>query len=559
ERPELAFKDFEISTAFLDEESLDEFMDLVMDTSLESVERSAEKGEAWLERFEPLFGFEDALEDRFGDLLEIGFVEDLVSRIGYLDLDSDLKARMAAVTAADVAFAYSAFDLYLPDHQGVMEASAGVLRSIEADEGLSAGVRMLAGTLGDTMERMMDIEMDACRKHGEDGIDALCNYWVEGSDGHEDMIMDMFLESVKFATSNKRNKGAKKKADKAADDYRDLLEKTLSDGTLDDYRSSRSPDGPFGPFDGRECPECGRFVPAGPGGVIQCGCGFKGRIVTEAIDDLPEDLESLHAIAGRAFSDLDSEALNNVGERILDIDDKDWRGCVALAWSCVLDGNLAVALGILMPCMEHIGRDDAEEFSDKALELISQGISDSSSEDDALSLIPLSMVLASFPGIEDQRPVALRLLERIKEKGFGGFASIGLASMIPSTIVNSLGSHTYPLYEVEDVMKKILDLQEAAHIAAKDAGVPETDDGLYVMRMLEDNIGSLKTVLRILEERSGKEPMATGDETYEEYLEVLDAMTDFFKEDDSRGRDPSRTSKAEKRLRRSLEGYLQAA
>ena len=544
-----AFKDFELSVSFLDEENLDEFCDLVMDACLERLDKAVKDGELWLDTYEPLFGFDDALMERFGDVIEFRFVTELVSRMGFMEVGKDSEGRVLAASIAYLAFVYAASDMYLPDHQDVMEAASGALESLRSMDGPFNETRTLAETMADAISRVSEMENTVCEEH-EDCLDALCDHWIDEDDGHGDVLIDVCEESLKFGISGRRNRGAKNKMDEALEKYRKLLNKAVAVAA---ERADEMQDGPEdleNPYEGVYCPECGRFVPAGPGGLLECKCGFRGRAVTKAIEDLPDDLESLHKIAGEAYLNRDSEALNNVGEHILGFDGTDWRGCVSLAFSCALDGNLPIALDVLTPCMGHVDEKDAGEFAGKSLELISYGMANATREDDLMSIIPLETALRGLPDTE--RPTASELAERIMDKGFSGFYPVALTALTAKAMALSLGSRVRPLKDVHDALNDIVGLQKAALTALNGVKAPDAEDRRYIKQVLDDNVSSLDLAVGLLDE-AGKEDFQGSSEGYSA---VMESIAGLLIEDETRGRDQKRLKKQGRRLAEALESYV---
>ncbi|MBO4763241.1 MAG: hypothetical protein J5485_01235, partial [Candidatus Methanomethylophilaceae archaeon] len=480
-----AFKDFELSVSFLDEENLDEFCDLVMDACLERLDKAVKDGELWLDTYEPLFGFDDALMERFGDVIEFRFVTELIGRMGFVEIGKDPEGRVLAASIAYLAFVYVASDMYLPDHQDVMEAASGALESLKSMDGPFNETRTLAETMVDAISRVSEMENAVCEEH-EDCLGALCDHWIDEDDGHGDVMMNICEESLKYGVSGRRNRGAKNKMDEAVEKYGKLLNEAVAVAAERADEMQDGPEDPENPYEGVSCPECGRFVLAGPGGLLECRCGFRGRAVTKAIEDLPDDLESLHRIADEAYLNRDSEALNNVGEHILGFDGTDWRGCVSLAFSCALDGNLPIALDVLTPCMGHVDGKDAGEFAGKSLELISHGMANAAREDDLMSIIPLETALRGLPDAE--RPTASELADRIMDKGFSGFYPVALTALTAKAMALSLGSRVRPLKEVRDALNDIVGLQKAALTALNGVKAPDAEDRRYIKQVLDDNV-----------------------------------------------------------------------
>ena len=544
-----AFKDFELSVSFLDEENLDEFCDLVMDACLERLDKAVKDGELWLDPYEPLFGFDDALMERFGDVIEFRFVTELIGRMGFVEIGKDPEGRVLAASIAYLAFVYAASDMYLPDHQDVMEAASGALKSLKSMDGPFNETRTLAETMVDAISRVSEMENAVCEEH-EDCLGALCDHWIDEDDGHGDVLMDVCEEGLKYGVSGRRNRGAKNKMDKAVERYGKLLNEAVAVAAERADEMQDGPENPENPYEGVSCPECGRFVLAGPGGLLECRCGFRGRAVTKAIEDLPDDLESLHRIADEAYLNRDSEALNNVGEHILGFDGTDWRGCVSLAFSCALDGNLPIALDVLTPCMGHVDGKDAGEFAGKSLELISHGMANAAREDDLMSIIPLETALRGLPDAE--RPTASELADRIMDKGFSGFYPVALTALTAKAMALSLGSRVRPLKEVRDALNDIVGLQKAALTALNGVKAPDAEDRRYIKQVLDDNVSSLDLAVGLLDE-AGKEDFQGSPEGYSA---VMESIAGLLIEDETRGRDQKKLKKQGRRLAEALESYV---
>ncbi len=547
-----AFKDFELSVSFLDEENLDEFCDLAMDACLERLDKAVKDGELWLESYEPLFGFDDALMERFGDVMEYRFVTELIGRMGFMEIGKDSEGRVLVASVAYLAFVYAASDMYLPDHQDILEAASGALESLKSMDGPYNETRTIAETMAEAILRISEKEDAVCEEH-EDCLDALCDHWIDEDDGHGDVLMDVCEEGLKYGVSGRRNRGAKNKMDKAIERYGKLLDEAVSVASERVDEAQDGPKDPDDPYEGMSCPECGRFMPAGPGGLLECRCGFRGRAVTKAVEDLPDDMESLHRIADEAYRNRDSEALNNVGEHILGFDGTDWRGCVSLACSCALDGNLPIALDVLAPCMGHVDAEDAGEFAERSLELISHGMANASREDDMMSIIPLEAALRGLP--DTGRPAASELADRIRGKGFAGFVPIALTALTAKSMVLSLDSRVHPLKDVRGALKDVGDLQKAALTALNGVKAADAEDRRYIRQVLEDNVSALDLAVGILDEKSGQSEGFQGPQ--EGYSAVLEAVAGMLIEDETRGRDQKRLKKQGRRLAEALESYLE--
>ena len=392
-RTEKGFDDFSLAVSFLDEESFDEFYSLVMDACVDSLTDACAEGRRWNTGHLSLLEFSSIMDERFHDIMDASLEEDLTTKIGYCDgvAESGSACLNFAFEAADIAISYSCNNMFLPDHGPVLEAASWAALSMASKaedlEGSRSRNASKIRMLSEFLDRVGKTEGAILRDYGPEKMGFLCDLWIgEEDDMHGDILERAFEDFVGYMLSDGRNKGRKKKMEDGLARYEASIREALADERLGAPKEE-SGDGWESEYAGKECPECGEFVPSGPGGILECGCGFRGRIVTPAIEDLPDGIEELRAMARESLKGSDSELLNNLGECILDKDGDEWLGHLALGRSCVLDGNLPVATVMLSEGSSTLGRKSgADEFCGIAKDILAEGMASASREDDHLAL-----------------------------------------------------------------------------------------------------------------------------------------------------------------------------
>ncbi len=472
-----AFDDFELAVSFLDEESFDEFYDLVADTCIESLASSHEKEDGWSGDCMSLFGFSDTLTDRFGELMECGFEEDLITRMGYMDAEvsEEPSCCFLAYETLNIAVRYSHYNLYMPDHLPILSAASWTVEAMgrRAQEiGASKNTMAMFPLMKEFLDRLLKIESDIYGDFGEEKLDALCDLWASmEKDEHEEHLTRAYSSFASYMVSAGRNKGQKKKMDAALLDYDRSIRKSLEGLPLDEEQDEEGSD--EYDFDDVECPLCGKRVPAGPGGIVECECGFRHRNVTRRILDLPEDEDALVAMAEEAFDGGDAELLNNLGNRILDQGDHPM-GYLAIARSLILDGMLAESLDALCRKSTKLSGKDGRMFYDRALDMVVEGIANASKNEDLLSSIFLIPLVSSLERLEG-RSFLLDLMDRIL--GLGSAKTLVSDMIVPLSLFRlmaiNMGMNT-SLESWKSLCDRCARFLETA--LARIDGVPEDED-----------------------------------------------------------------------------------
>ncbi len=364
--------------------------------------------------------------------------------------------------------------------------------------------------------------------------------------------------------SDGRNKGRKKKMDEALRKYEEIIRDALNDERLD-APEEEAGEGPGSEYAGRECPDCGKFIASGPGGILECGCGFRGRIVTPAIEELPEDIGELRGMAREALKGNDSELLNNLGERILDRDADEWLGNLAIGKSCVLDGNLSVAAVMISEGSSTLGKKGgADEFCDIAEEILAEGMANASAEDDLLSLIYLPSLIWNAENISDRRFLE-ELIDRIMETGgMGNEVSIAVCALsMPRLMTFSMSGNPY-LQAWESLCGKAMAIMGMAETRLKDPEVcPQTKS--QDMAELKRNMEFVSYLAGGISSRiSGSSPeemeaLRKGWKGSEKLLDLMDEIDAAVRWDESENPGPKEMAKAKRTADRVLDAYMAGA
>ncbi len=432
-----AFDDFELAGAFLDEESFDEFYGLVTDTCLDSILERCRKGEPWSGDCISLLKFSSTLVDRFSELMDCGFEEDLITKIGYLDeeIEDDATCFYLAFEASNIAVCYSCDNMYIPEHLSVTSSASWTVDTLfgKAKEvGVAKNVESMFPLMKEFLERLLKIESDICGDFGDEKMGLLCDYWIQDpGDVHEGHLADAFESFASYMVSNGRNKGQKKKMDAALSEYDKAIREALTDGRLDEMGSEEDEDAEEYDFEGRECPDCGRFIPNGPGGILECECGFRSRNVTKAMLDLPEDIGELAGMAEKALDGDNAELLFNLGSRIL-TDGEEPMGYLAVARSMVLDGRLPECVEVLSARSASLSGREGRMFYDRTLDIVGEGIAKASRDEDVLAMIALPVLVDNLERVEGGRFLS-DLMDRVLE--LDGMKTLASASIMPSGMI----------------------------------------------------------------------------------------------------------------------------
>ncbi|MBR4697652.1 MAG: hypothetical protein IKP18_04365, partial [Candidatus Methanomethylophilaceae archaeon] len=298
--------------------------------------------------------------------------------------------------------------------------------------GVAKNVESMFPLMKEFLERLLKIESDICGDFGDEKMGLLCDYWIQDpGDVHEGHLADAFESFASYMISNGRNKGQKKKMDAALSEYDKAIREALTDGRLDEMDSEEGEDAEEYDFEGRECPDCGKFIPNGPGGILECECGFRSRNVTKAMLDLPEDIGELAGMAEKALDGENAELLFNLGSRIL-TDGEEPMGYLAVARSMVLDGRLPECVEVLSARSASLSGKEGRMFYDRTLDIVGEGIAKASRDEDVLAMIALPVLVDNLERVEGGRFLS-DLMDRVLE--LDGMKTLASASIMPSGMI----------------------------------------------------------------------------------------------------------------------------
>ena len=443
-----AFEDFRLAVLFLDEENFDEFYELTMEAVLDSILEAAEKDEAWGDEETSLVEFTGTMFERFEHLCEDGdFMTDLMLRIDTLAEDID-----RASTGGNLIKEIMMLVLdYLSGNTFVTDRQALLYNAKQAIEDVDAMMRFMAkdGSLPqntidiwgpgfvDLIDRLIAMGDKMEAEFSEDELLSLCDYWgLEDYLSVFNILQNAFEFHLGFMLSNGRNKGIEKKRDKALYDYEKAFRRPLDEGLTPTEEGDVE-------FD-QICPDCGKYLKADDSGLMVCECGFKSRIVTEAIMDLPENVLQLIPIGKKALEDKDPSVLNNVGERILEFEPENWYGFLFLAESCILDGELPEAVMLFSQASEHVTKDDAVILADIIVRDLGYIFGNMDDSDQHMSAVFLPVLFETINNsqIKDLN-IPIRIIEKMMESDYDtALKAFGATVVIPPTFTFEILHHT---------------------------------------------------------------------------------------------------------------------
>jgi len=416
---EQAFDDFKLAAYFIDEENFDEFYDLTMEAVLDSIERTTKAGEDWMTENTSMADFTGILFERFESLCEQDFMCDLTLRIGTL-ADSIESALMGGALIKEIMMIvldYMSANIYVVDQQQLTNNAKSSVEAIDArmqemaqDGSMSPNtVKIWGSGFVEFLQMMLDGQDALIAEYSDDQLFQLCDYWGFNEYGDVFMLLQDALDyHTGYMMSGKRNKGVLKKRDKALADYQEAFARPLKEGlsvTKEDGEKDCD----------RVCPDCGKFLKADETGFIECECGFRTRIATDAIYDLPENVPELVIMAKKASLDRDPMMLNNLGERILEFEQDNWHGFTALAESCLLDGQLSEGIVMFIEAAKRLDYKSKEEFSDILVEELATAIINADSDPGAFPVF----ITQLFNEIDDTPvcdcDIPKRLVRRVAE------------------------------------------------------------------------------------------------------------------------------------------------
>ena len=563
-----ACDDFDLAANFIDEESFDEFYSLTMDAVLESIEATARTGDVWMTEDVSLSGFTGTMYDRFDSLSDVDFMTDLVLRIGTLadSLESALTGGSLIREIMSIVLDYVTGNMYVPDQQQITNYAMSSVEAIDArmqgmaqDGTMSPNmVKVWGKGFSEFLQMMLDGQSALIAEYPEDQLLQLCEYW-EYNDCSD--VFTFLYSALDYHTgyivSGKRNKGIMKKRDKAFAGYQDTFSRPLREG-LQVTREDEEED-----FD-RICPGCGKPLYADETGLMKCECGFRSRIVTDAIYDLPESVPELVDMVEKALPDRDPMALNNLGERILEFDRENWYGFFALAQSCLLDMELNEGIAMLTEACQRLDYRKKDEFADMVVEEIPKAVIGVSDDPGVFPIFVIQLYDAISRSPACDCDIPRRLIRRLSQEDAAdpnrGACIILIMLPTMSYEVRSNADIRYQrdmMADFSGLCRKILDDIESH----KDAGVGVKRDLVVLASMLRDLTAYFVTradarISSMTEEEIGA--IAAQWDGSERYNEIsMDLMDCFYTEPDISYNPKSKAMlKSKHGIDRYVENYL---
>jgi len=461
-----AFEDFNLAACFIDEEDFDEFYELVMDATIESMLDAVREGKEWNDGEGTIIDFTQVMFERFEHLMDCDFMTDLLTRMGAL-IDSVETAEMGSHMLNEIIsliIDYGGANTYMPDIQGMLnaakasaEAIGEEMRAKAQDRTMSPNtVELVASGTVETIQGILDYADSLINEYSEEDLFALSQYWAMND---YDPVVSSYHSTISYhigyILSGKRNKGILKKKEQAFDNYKKLYLMPLEEHLIDGDPSEEKQ------FDG-VCPDCGKPLAADETGLMRCDCGFKSRVVTSAIDDLPEDTDELKRIGRKAILDKDPAMLNNVGEKYLDIDRDTWYGFYALGTSCMFDGEVSEALMLYGQGLPFISAEEMEEFSGVFVDAFPKALMEQSEEDAMVTGMFLTMfysALKDSPAGSSGLP--MRILEELAGLRYDSSLKGELALLVADASIACQINSGASLTGLKDLLCKAAEIRDA--------------------------------------------------------------------------------------------------
>ncbi len=561
-----AFDDFKLAAMFLDEENFDEFYELTMGAVLDSIEDTIQKDEDWMKEDTTLVEFTGTLFDRFDHLCEDGdFVCDLMLRLGTTEIKTAVMGGNLIKEIMMIVIDYFSGNTFIPDHQTLLnnaiysaETIDSQMQDMAQDGTLPPNIVKIWGSgFIEYLETIRNYEDGVMERYSEEDAITLSEYW---SFNDYETVFSLFQSSFQYhmgyVMSGKRNKGIMKKRDKALDDYSKAFIRPLEEG-LTDQDSEYEED-----YD-RICPDCGKPLTADGSGLIQCECGFKSRIVTDDINNLPENVPELIIMGRKAYEEKDPVMLNNIGERILEFDQENWFGFLTLSSACAADGELAECMMLAVQACEALPQDAVEEFSDRVVDEIGSAMLAVEDQDDMLA----GVVIPPFYEAVENSPakdagIPMRLVGKLSEGTFDRTAKGFLAAMIfyPTIVYEFTANGS--LRHIKEVSEALIVLADRILEGVK--AIKNDDSGLKTDTL--DVAAVYKELLGYLVQAIDSRTADMGDEKIgymagywkankDRYEEMVSKLADSFTLDGS----PKTTSdKAMKKSKGVIDAFLLA-
>ena len=455
-----AMQDFSIAILFLDEENFDEFYEILMDAIIDSLLESAGADEPWGDSDASLVDLTGTLFERFEHLCDYDLITDLMLRLSAMaaDIESGVTCVNLMKEIVSISMDYLSANIFIADRQDMLNYAVAAIEELDAmvgilhDENLNpTQAEMIGPGFVEFLNMINAKESEIMSAYSEDQLLTFCDYWAENDYSEIFNLMDLAFESHLGAmTSNGRNKGMVKKRDKALEDFYREFTKPLKEGLVDEYKDYIEYD--------KICPDCGKYLIADDNGLMVCECGFRSRVVTKSILDLPENVPELIALGKEALNESDPAKLNNIGERILEFDHDCWLGYAFLAESCLMDGEIPESVMLFGQAADALKEEDADEFSEMIVMDLGRTLGNLDTPDKQFVFVFLPSFLdflAESPAKD--RDIPMRMLDVVCEQDIkDADSAIGALLSIIAIFHFCLGRLT-DLNDINDLCHTVLD------------------------------------------------------------------------------------------------------
>jgi len=263
-------------------------------------------------------------------------------------------------------------------------------------------------------------------------------------------------------------------------------------------------------------------------------------VVTEEINDLPENVQQLMAMGRKAIQDRDPKMLNNIGERILEFEPDNWYGFITLAESCIIDGELSEAEMLFSQAAERLSEKDRKEYHDLVVEELGKAFRENEDPEQQMAtvFIPVLLESISLSPAKDCK-IIQGIIERMAEGAFDSSSKGFTATLVVNPAISFELLHNTSLNYQKTMCARYLALLDSIENGMN--GIKKDESGYKddVMNFVRTNRDLLKHLMIGIETGSGK----TDDErigymagywaaNMEAYENLVSELVDAFQYDD---------------------------
>ena len=419
---------FGLATEFLDEESFDEFYDMVMDAVLDTFVADCNEERDFSIPLSDLMNLSSTIEERFYEIMDVGFPQDLFIRIGMLvDEIRDPKAFARLLTLMIYyMFGFVTENVYIPDHLEAFESMSSSVESVgnyakEMEGQAWKDIAARSAVLMECISMLHARESAIMNEVGEKGAENISMYWCgNDTDDLVDAAGDALVCCLRYSESGGRNKGMGKKMGAAVERYGDVLARGMDAEPMD---SDDVYDSDFEDHDDES-----------------------GELFERMTDvELPSDIGSLRNMGEKALAENDHPLINDIAAAMVELDDMDWFGWTLAGVADSSRNEMTSAAWAFENAFYSVGAGDEERFRDIVADSFSRAISGSQDMKTALEIHSIMGVVNLLDGkIVDGTGVGTRILDALRDDAPLDSSDNRFVVYVAANGVLSAMMHTHP-------------------------------------------------------------------------------------------------------------------